>query len=62
MMPKYLTYRHAMQPVDAARAQGRGVVRQVKGLLGCVRYHTEDTCIWQIDYMTATTCHATIAT
>jgi hypothetical protein len=34
--------------LDTVRAEGRGIVRQVQGQLGCRRYHTEDTCIWQV--------------
>ncbi len=35
----------------AERVQGRGVIREEKGQIGCRRYHTHDTCIWQVDPM-----------
>ena len=38
---------------DAERVQGRGIIREVKGQLGCRRFHTHDTCIWQVDPMHA---------
>ncbi|MHB9132895.1 MAG: hypothetical protein ACYDBB_17645 [Armatimonadota bacterium] len=39
--------------LDALRTPERGIVCEVKGQMGCVRYHTHDTCIWQIDFMMA---------
>ena len=35
----------------AERVQGRGIIREEKGQIGCRRYHTHDTCIWQVDPM-----------
>jgi hypothetical protein len=31
------------------RTPFRGVMLRDKGVLGCRRYHTHDTCIWQVD-------------
>jgi hypothetical protein len=33
----------------ALRAQQHRCMRMLAGSVGCVRYHTADTCIWQTD-------------